>query len=155
MKAKTECIVCGNQGKPIVRNDVSMLLCDKCGLYWRESFDLPCNFYDTREFELEKAGKEEARYANSLERIKTFQKYTNMNNLCDVGCGEGIFLKTLCDLGYKNSVGLEPSVEAREFATQNNLKIIQGGVENINKAFLNENRIHTLTLFHVIEHLSE
>lgn len=155
MNTKPNCIVCGSHSREVIKNDLPVLLCDSCGLFWRASFDLPENFYETREFDLEKTGKINARYTNSLERIETLNKYADLNNLCDVGCGEGVFLKALIDLGYSNIVGLEPSKKVHNFATQNKLKIIKGGIEDLSKSFLGENGIHTITMFHVIEHLKD
>jgi SAM-dependent methyltransferase len=153
--AKLDCIVCGARGHEITINNLPMLICDSCGLFWRASFDLPENFYETREFETEKRGKIEARYANSIGRIETLRRYADVNNLCDVGCGEGIFLKALNDLGYKNVFGLEPSLEARDFAVLNNLKIVAGGIENLSESFFTKNDVHTVTIFHVVEHLKD
>ena len=155
MNVKFDCIICGNHGRKIVRNNLPMFICDSCGLFWRASFDLPENFYETRNFELEKTGKIDARYTNSIGRIQTLKKYVDLNNLCDVGCGEGVFLKTLNDSGYKNVVGLEPSIEAHDFSVRNKLKIIRGVTENLDKSFFGGNGIHTATMFHVIEHLKD
>lgn len=153
MNKKPNCIICGEIGRKITRNSLPMLICDNCNLFWRDSFDLGDDYYETRGFELENNKKLDARYANSTERIELLKKYANLNNLCDIGCGEGIFLKALTDLGYKNIIGLEPSTEVHRFAKLNNLKIIEGGIENQNKSFFEDNDIHTITMFHVIEHL--
>lgn len=155
MNAKSECIVCGNMGREIVRNDLPILICDLCGFFWRANFELSDNHYETRCFDLSNKRKIDARYSNSAKRIETFKKYADLNNLFDVGCGEGIFLKVLKDLGYKNIIGLEPSTMGLDFATIDEAKILHGNIENINESFLKENDIHTITMFHVIEHLKD
>lgn len=155
MNATFDCIVCGGEGREVVRNDLPMLLCDVCGLFWRKSFELNECHYEQRSFDLENKEKINARYANSLERIGTFRKYINMDNVCDVGCGEGIFLRALRDSGYQNTIGLEPSTEVCDFAVANKLEIFNGSIENLDKTFFNEHNVHTVTMFHVIEHLKD
>lgn len=153
MNLKSYCSVCGNEGQEIERNNLSMFLCDTCGLFWRKSFELDDHHYEQRGFELENIDKINARYANSMERIKTLRKYITLDNVCDVGCGEGIFLRALRDLGYKNAIGLEPSIKAQSYALANNLKIFEGDIENTDNTFFKKHDTHVLAMFHVIEHL--
>lgn len=155
MNQKSDCIVCGNKGREVVRNNLPMFLCDTCGLFWRTSFELGDNHYEQRGFELENKGKIGARYANSLERIDLFRKYADLNNISDIGCGEGVFLKALSQRGYKNVIGLEPSVVARDFALINNLKVFEGEIQNLDASFFVKNNIHVVTMFHVVEHLKD
>lgn len=153
MNPKADCIVCGGAVGEVVRNNLPMYLCGSCGLFWRRSFELDEDHYEKRGFELENNDKINARYANSLERIETLRKYISLNDVCDVGCGEGIFLKALKDRGYTNSIGLEPSIKARDYASANNLNIFEGDVESMSSSFFKEHNTHVVTMFHVIEHL--
>lgn len=153
MNSKSNCIVCGGEVSEVVRNNLPMYLCAACGLFWRRSFELDEYHYEKRGFELENSDKINARYANSLERIETLRKYISLNNVCDVGCGEGIFLKALKDRGYVNGIGLEPSIKARDYASTNNLNIFEGDVESMSSSFFKEHNTHVVTMFHVIEHL--
>jgi len=147
------CIICGNEGKKITLNDLGMFSCDFCGLIWRRSFELPVNNYSDKNFDLENKNKISARYNNARARIELFRRYADLNNLCDIGCGEGIFLDALKEYDYKNTIGLEPSVTISSFAQERSIEIFQGTIETLDKDFLKEKRIHAVTLLHVIEHL--
>jgi len=154
MEPKNKCIICFKKGRTVVRNNLSMFLCDSCNLFWREDFSLPENHYENQDFRLSNE-KIEQRVSNAKDRINIIKKYVTLDNLCDIGCGEGVFLKTLKDLGYKNLVGLEPGKVAQDFAKTNNLKIVEGSIESLDRKFFSENNIHTVTMFHVIEHLND
>lgn len=153
LNSMSDCIVCGTRGREVMRNNLLMFLCDECGLFWRRSFELNDRHYEQRGFELENSDKINARYTNSIERIGTLRKYIRLDNVCDVGCGEGVFLKALSDLGYKNTIGLEPSIKAQGYALVNNLKIFEGDVEDMNSSFFKKHDTHVVTMFHVVEHL--
>lgn len=62
------------------------------------------------------------------------------------------FLKTLEKYGYKNIIGVEPSSMAVDFARKNGANVFLGKVDDIPSILENKN-IHTITMFHVIEHL--
>lgn len=66
--------------------------------------------------------------------------------ILDVGCGEGKFLKSIYNLGFKNIIGIEP------FALQEQEKpfpIYKKALENINGKF------GIITFNHVFEHLED
>lgn len=155
MDAKPDCIVCSKVGREVVRNNLPMLLCEACGLFWRRSFDLPKNYYEDMDFGVDNKDKVQLRYTNSEERARTFAKYADLNNLCDVGCGEGIFLKVLQDFGCRNVIGLEPSANVMSFALEKGITVIEGSVEALEDSFFKDRGIHTVTMFHVIEHLKD
>jgi 2-polyprenyl-3-methyl-5-hydroxy-6-metoxy-1,4-benzoquinol methylase len=148
-----ECIICESSSDELVLNDLLMRKCQECGLIWRQSFNLPLQHYEEKDRDLS-SGKQERRLANCKNRARTFGKYVDLNNLCDVGCGEGMFLKVLQDLGYKNVRGIEPSRSDKyaEFARENNLNIQKDTIKDIG-SIINSHNIHTITMFHVIEHL--
>jgi len=147
----TKCPICHNSYNSLRLNDLPMRCCLKCGLVWRENFDILINHYQLKEIDLSKE-KIQSRMLNSKNRINTFKHYADLNNLCDIGTGEGVFLKALNDYGYKNIFGIEPNIKNKEFVKINNLKIINGVISDIKKIIC-ENNIHTITMFHLIEHL--
>lgn len=151
-ETKMECVICERRGGELILNNLPMLVCGSCGLIWRKYFDLDSDYYQGRDFELSEE-KIKARYSNSVSRIKIFKKYVDFNNICDVGCGEGLFLKALKDCGYKNIIGIEPSMKISEFAKENELDIRNEAIENIDNSFFRENNIKMITMLHVIEHL--
>lgn len=146
-----KCPICYNSYDSLKLNDLLMRRCLKCGLVWRENFDIPINHYKVKEINLNKE-KIQSRIQNSKNRINTFKHYADLNNLCDIGTGEGIFLKVLSDCGYENVFGIEPSIRNIEFVKNNNLKIVNGVIGDVKK-IIYENDIHTVTMFHLIEHL--
>ncbi len=149
----TKCILCKTDGVSITFNNIDMFKCLECGLVWRQEFDIPIKHYEDKEINLS-SEKIKDRIDNCRDRVKTFGKYTDLNNLCDVGCGEGIFLKVVKDHDYVNSVGVDPSDKVSDFAKQNDLKIDKGTVDDVCD-FVKKNNIHTLTMLHLIEHLSD
>ena len=148
-----KCPICHNSYDSLKLNNLLMRRCLKCGLVWRENFDIPINHYKTKEINLRKE-KVQSRIQNSKNRINTFRHYADLNNLCDIGTGEGIFLKVLSDFGYKNIFGIEPSIKNTEFVKINNLKIINSVINDVEN-IIYKNNIHTITMFHLIEHLCD
>ena len=148
-----ECIICGtNNVKEIVRNKLSMLECQMCNLVWRQEFDVETSHYKNKEIGLGKT-KLDARIRNVKDRIKLIKKYIEPNNLCDIGTGEGVFLLELKKQGYKNIIGIEPNKKAVFFAKSRGLKVFEASLDKIPDIIIRDNNIHTITLFHVIEHL--
>lgn len=148
-----ECIICNNVGFDLTLNNLAMKKCQTCGLIWLRNFTLGANHYNHLDVDLSRE-KLNARIKNCQDRINLFKKYVDLNNLCDIGTGEGIFLKVLKDNGYKNICGIEPSEIGQDYAEKNNLKVIRGFINNFFSKTKRENRIKIITLFHVIEHLT-
>ncbi|MEK7167937.1 MAG: class I SAM-dependent methyltransferase [Patescibacteria group bacterium] len=148
-----ECQICGNSSVGLVLNDLPMKKCVNCGLVWRQDFDIDPDCYREEHIYLG-SEKVKGRSSNSRQRIAIFKKYADLNNLLDVGTGDGIFLKTLTLQGYRNVLGLEPSIKNADFIKDNNLRVIEGCLSDICRV-VRENNINTVALFHVIEHLPD
>lgn len=146
-----KCILCDGKFENLILNNLSMRKCVSCGLIWRTSFDLQKGHYQEKERKLDIV-KIESRKDNSVQRLKIFSKYVDFNNLCDIGCGEGIFLKVALDKGYKNLIGLEPCVTPNSFAKNNGITIKSGEIDDFSVIMKNR-YINTVSMFHVIEHL--
>jgi SAM-dependent methyltransferase len=144
-----KCVICGSSSKILEINNLSMRKCQKCGVVWREKFDLPARNYEEKKIDLG-FEKTESRISNSKNRIKILKKYADLDNLCDIGTGEGIFLNELEKQGYKNLWGIEPNKKIFQFNKEGNVKIEQGVLKDIKN--INEN-FNTITMFHVLEHL--
>lgn len=69
--------------------------------------------------------------------------------LLDFGCGYGHFLWMMRGMGYRNVVGVEPSIEERRFAQE---KLSLGGVIYPDQDGP-QGEVKMITLFHVLEHL--
>jgi 2-polyprenyl-3-methyl-5-hydroxy-6-metoxy-1,4-benzoquinol methylase len=111
------------------------------------------DYYENIDPQLSK-GKTNSRISNTVDRIETIKRYVTLDNLCDIGCGEGIFLETLRDMGYKNLIGIEPGSIAQEYAKKHSLDIRQVTIGDCGH-ILEQNCINTVTMFHVVEHLTE
>jgi len=149
------CCTCNNESSVIVLHNMTMRICDKCGLFWRNNDILSGDYYKTRTFEIENKKKLDDRYINFKSRIKLFRKYTDLNNLCDLGTGEGTFLQVLKDEGLKNMIGVEPSIHASDYANKHSLNIYQKKLEELRGDFLKEHNVKTLAMLHVIEHIKD
>lgn len=153
MKSIQTCVICGSVGNSKIFNGLDILVCPNCGLFWRKEFILDNNHYEDQDFGIEK-DKINLRFSNAEQRIDIIKKYTNLDNLCDVGCGEGVFLTALKKLGYENSVGIEPGNMAQVFAERNDLNIKKGSIEEC-APIIKKYNSKIITLFHVIEHLKD
>ena len=69
--------------------------------------------------------------------------------LLDVGCGDGTYLRTMRDLGWKVR-GLEPDVQAASVARAHDLDVIEGTVES---SLRDRDAYDVIILSHVIEHV--
>ncbi|WP_419662179.1 putative methyltransferase, type 11 [Desulfosarcina variabilis str. Montpellier] len=92
-----------------------------------------------------------ARFKNfdlRLNKIKPFINPYISNDLLDIGCGDGIFLKLLNDKNY-NVIGVEPSKESAEHIQNKfEVKVINDFFENIKF----EKQFSLITMFNVLEH---
>jgi 2-polyprenyl-3-methyl-5-hydroxy-6-metoxy-1,4-benzoquinol methylase len=69
--------------------------------------------------------------------------------LLDVGCGDGTYLRTMRDLGWKVR-GLEPDARAASVARAQGLDVIEGAVES---SLRDREAYDVITMTHVIEHV--
>lgn len=81
-------------------------------------------------------------------KLGLISTYVSRGTLLDYGCGTGMFLKTCKDAGW-NCYGLEPDPDAAKLATGQGLK-----VQSI-KAALEGDRYDIITLWHVLEHITD
>jgi 2-polyprenyl-3-methyl-5-hydroxy-6-metoxy-1,4-benzoquinol methylase len=72
--------------------------------------------------------------------------------LLDVGCGSGTLLEILQRRGF-DVFGFEPSAEAARLAMESGLTVVSG--EGLESASFAANSFHIITLFHVLEHVTE
>ncbi|MEX0651992.1 MAG: class I SAM-dependent methyltransferase [Candidatus Paceibacterota bacterium] len=120
---------------------------------YRQDFDIGIEYYQGKGINLGE-GKLIARLRNIKDRLYTLKKYISLNDLCDVGTGEGLFLDALQKGGWLNVVGIEPDKKASEFAQSKGFKVIRGTLDDLG-VIVEKKHIKTVTLFHVIEHLQD
>jgi len=128
-----------------------MRKCKGCGLIWLEDFNVSENGY-RKEMVDTTQGKIKERLLDSKDRFNILKRYAKLDNLCDIGCGDGSFLEILRQNGYKNIFGIDPNIMFCKFARQRGLEVFEGKIEDFSR--LTKNRtINTITMFHLIEHL--
>lgn len=88
-------------------------------------------------------------FAINRQRISYLKKYKSNGSLLDIGCGNGLFLKTATEAGY-NAYGIDVSKKALEFAGKEfGLSVSDKKIEDL----INENKkFDVITLWHVLEH---
>jgi len=157
MKQSSEnCIVCGTVGVLQRWNDIDILNCRSCGLAWRASFDIPMDYYAKLNSGRPEPGegKVVSRLRNAEDRLASITKFLPKDGVCDIGCGDGSFLSVLKKKGYSDCFGIEPSSYNCEIASKNQLEVIKGDVSSLGQE-AQKRKIRAITLFHVIEHLSD
>jgi len=91
----------------------------------------------------------QARKITLVRKRKLVKKYSIKNKILDVGCGTGEFLNEMKSHGWKIS-GVEPSTSARESAEKKTGTKILKSLNDVS-----ENNFSAITLWHVLEHLTD
>jgi 2-polyprenyl-3-methyl-5-hydroxy-6-metoxy-1,4-benzoquinol methylase len=145
------CIVCNSKDAEDIRmNDLPAFRCRYCGLRWLR--EMPCEDYYKKTYPIELTkDKLSGRVINVRDRIRTFRQYAPLLKVCDIGCGEGVFLNELDKASYR--CGIEPNPENVAHAQSLGLKVLLGNVEDV-PALFDAACIETYAMFHVIEHLT-
>jgi len=89
-----------------------------------------------------------ARYFSLKRKVRLIEKYVKVGSILDYGCGTGAFLKS-CKQNHWNVTGVEPQSSARAVAK----KSIASVEEKIQD--LTEKSFDIITLWHVLEHVSD
>ena len=148
------CVACGATPTSETRNGLSMRVCPSCNLFWRDEFDLDMVYYEEKDIALEPE-KIRARKRNVKDRIAMIRLHAALENVCDIGCGEGLFLQELISQGATHVIGMEPGADAAEYARSLGLHVVSDPIENIEDVAEKNKPITLYTLFHVIEHLPD
>jgi SAM-dependent methyltransferase len=100
-------------------------------------------------------GRFRSMFGYRLETVESsvmWLKASERGRLLDVGCGNGLFLKKMRDLGWQVA-GVEPDPKAVQVArNQHGLQVSQGMLMD---AGLQENSFDVVTMSHVIEHVPD
>jgi len=83
--------------------------------------------------------------------IKIILKRKKPKLLLDVGCGVGIFMQNLKEIGW-NAIGVDMSDASVEHAKSRGLKVKLGKIEDMK---LKSNSFDVITLFQTIEHIED
>ena len=82
------------------------------------------------------------------QKLRLISKYVSRGTILDYGCGTGMFLKTCSEAGWR-AYGFEPDPDARA------LVLNKGLVAESEKERLASNRYDIITLWHVLEHVTD
>lgn len=147
-----KCLACGALSyREVLWNNLPLNECDECGLAWRTNLDVGLAHYEHHDTNL--SDESLARRCRNVEdRLRLLEKFFAPHNLCDIGAGEGSFLKVLAENTYRNCIGVEPNEKAVAYGTQNGVTIFPGDISNVS-TIISDYKIQSVTLFHVIEHL--
>lgn len=82
------------------------------------------------------------------QKLGLISKYVSRGTILDYGCGTGMFLKTCATAGWK-SFGFEPDADAKKLAEAKGLSVATS------KGSLVGNKYDIITLWHVLEHVTD
>lgn len=82
------------------------------------------------------------------QKLNLISSYVSRGTILDYGCGTGLFLKTCKNAGWL-TYGYEPDYEARKIASEGQMPVFD------NKEDLSKNLFDVITLWHVLEHVTD
>ncbi len=86
-----------------------------------------------------------------LKKLQLISEFYKTGKILDIGCGTGDFLKTLKDAKWE-TIGIEPSVDARKMAVENYALDVREEAEIKN---LGTETFDIITMWHVLEHVPQ
>jgi SAM-dependent methyltransferase len=138
-----------------LRNFYNIVCCSRCGFV---KYDTPLNQEDYNKFYEDyfyspsyisrKIDENEENYIINI--IENISSYTNkQNKIFDIGCGNGLLLKKLKELGSNSLYGIDLSESCVELLKKGGINAEQGSVLNI--PF--DEKADVIILSHVLEHV--
>ena len=104
--------------------DIDLAICNHCGFICNVSFDSSIQDYST---DYEATQSYSPTFNKFAERIAKglIEKYDLHNkDIIEIGCGQGEFLKMLCDFGDNNGVGFDPAYREESDMSSDKLTFI-------------------------------
>jgi 2-polyprenyl-3-methyl-5-hydroxy-6-metoxy-1,4-benzoquinol methylase len=139
-----------------------VVVCGSCGFRFtnpRPQGNEIAAYYQSDEYISHDAGKTDflsriyklARMVSIRGKYRLVKKYNKGNNILDIGCGTGEFLKFCQDNGLE-ATGIEPGEKARDYAkTKNSISTY----ENIELLGDVKGSFSCITMWHVLEHIHD
>lgn len=144
-----QCPVCDGTSVARSARGLELRVCEQCKLLW-----VVGGVENREHYEDKDAGaKKYSRERNARSQVAYAAKFGSLDFTCDVGCGDGTFVRILNESGYKGCFGIEPSIRARALANQVGVEVYAGGVETLS-AVCAARQVRTVTLLHVLEHVA-
>ena len=135
------------------RADIQLAFCSKCGHIFNRSFrTVLMNCAQEYENSLHFSPRFQT-FAESLAK-KLVERYDLFGKkIIDIGCGQGDFLRLLCELGDNQGVGFDPSYrhEGEHLNNSHHVKIIQ---DNYSEKY-RDYHADFICSRHVLEHISK
>lgn len=167
-----KCLVCGsNSFEPFIQckdytvsqETFSIVSCKSCGFKFtnpRPEDSIIGNYYKAESYVSHTNTKKGlinqlyhfVRSYTLNKKVAMLNSFVSRGTILDYGCGTGMFLKTCFNNGWK-TFGMEPDDSARKIALEQNLQVFQN--KNELAPALSNNQISAITLWHVLEHVTD
>ncbi len=153
------CNICGtdNTAPVTTQNNYRFVKCLTCGLVYmnpRPELEVLKSIYDTYH---QRNGKDEYSWevlmGDNFKSISSLleNKFPSRGRILDIGCGYGHFLKIMEWRGWKTE-GIDPSPNTVSYARKEGLNVVN---TTIDEASLPESSFNAVTMFYVLEHLTD
>lgn len=171
MKEINQCPICGNsifnrvqicKDYLVSNKEFEITACAECGFQFtnpRPADDELADYYKSEDYVSHSESKKGiinklfliARKYTLKRKLKTVRNFSSGKDILDIGCGTASFLDICKSSGY-NTIGLEPEKDARDYALKHyGIEVFP--IENL--LSLENNQFDTITLWHVLEHVSK
>jgi SAM-dependent methyltransferase len=133
------------------RANIELAFCGRCGAIWNMAFDPQLLDYSARYEATQMTSPAFRSYLMAIAQYLTRKYSLHGKRIVDIGCGDGQFLRLLCELGDNHGLGFEPSWRAENDATlSDRVKIIP---DYYSPQYSNAGQPHLVACRHVLEHV--
>ena len=149
-----KCYLCNHPAQIFLKvKNKSILRCNNCKLtYTRDLASFNGIIREDGEKFVREYLKEASLYKEYFDSIiKIILKHKKPQSLLDVGCGVGIFLQKVKDIGW-NAIGVDMSKAAVQYARSRGLDVRLGKIEELK---FKPRSFDVITLFQTIEHIED
>lgn len=159
---KHTCNVCGSSDARTHLRDLAGIIyrCKSCGLFYRDRSELkhvsdPTVAVWGEKYLIQREEKEKVQLDDYKKILPVLSSmFSQKQTIMEIGCGTGRFLRLLCNDGWNEVIGVEPSLLYNERAKQ------EAPLANVIEATLKEAHFaneyfDAIVMLHVIEHLDD
>ncbi len=87
--------------------DIRLAYCTSCGYIWNKAYESKKVQFDSYDFSMQNSA-EFQKFNRRLARRLISSFRLEGKTIVDIGCGDGYFLRTICEMGRNNGVGVDP-----------------------------------------------
>jgi SAM-dependent methyltransferase len=107
------------------RGDIELGFCNKCGLIWNTAFNSRLLDYSAAYDATQMISPSFRRYASDIAAYLVREHHLRSKKIIEIGCGDGTFLRYLCELGNNIGTGFDPSWKGGAYENNpENIRII-------------------------------